>query len=246
MNPRRALIVRSGEREFPAPSGSGIEYVEKVSHSIEAIEPPSSIFAEPVDLAIFTSRAAVGRVLGGTLAEAFARCASRARIVAVGAATAASLAAAGRPADLVAKGSAESILDALGPALAGVAVILPCGDDATALLQEGLSARGAIVRRAVVYRKRPNPREDSLEREILERPFAALCATSSAAARWLFEGLGVPAGERLRRTPALALGPPTRRTLEALGVRRVETATEPTFASAAHALDVLATESPGK
>ncbi len=92
----------------------------------------------------------------------------------------------------------------------------------------------------------PNLRETSLESEILKRPFAAICATSPAAARWLFDGLGAAAAERLRRTPAVALGAPTRRCLEELGVRRVETAAEPTFALAARMLEALATEPRGK
>ena len=82
-------------------------------------------------------------------------------------------------------------------------------------------------------------------REIVERPFAAFCATAPSAAQWLFEGLGPEAEARLRATPAVVLGMSTLRWLDARGVTRIEVAPEASFAAAAQRLEALATAGRG-
>ncbi len=247
MNLPRALVVRSGANPFASfGGGQGIEIVERVSHSIEPVEPPASAFGGPADLTLLTSQVTVERVLGDALGPDFRRCAAGGRVVAVGAATASALRARNLPPDLVAKGFGESILEALPRDLEGRHVLFPCGEDASLEVPEGLRARGARVTRVVVYRKVPNPADPGLERDILERPFAAFCATSPSAARWLFSGVGPLASERLRKTPAVALGPFTRRYLESRGVERIEVAEEARFAAATRLLEALATAPAGK
>ncbi len=74
---------------------------------------------------------------------------------------------------------------------------------------------------------------------------AAFCATSPAAADWLFAGLTPEAAEQLRATPAVALGSTTLERLSALGVERVHAAPEARFRSAGTLLEQLARDSAG-
>jgi len=243
----RALVVRSGARsvlESEAPAS--IEILERVSHRIELLEADSSQLAAPADLAVFTSQIAVALGLAGRGGPALRRCLAAARIVAVGPATAAALRSAGLVPEVIAGGSVESALEVLPERLEGLRVILPCGEDASTALPQALQERGAAVTRWVVYRKVANPPDAALAVEILERPFAAFCATSPAAARWLFEGAGARGLERLRATPAVALGPSTRAFLAERGVARIEVAEEAAFSSALRLLETLATGPPGK
>ena len=243
----RVLVVRSGANPFVrlAPS-SKVEIVEKVSHSIEPVQPAPGALDSPCDLAIFTSQVAVERAFGDeTLSPAFRAAVANAGLVAVGTVTADALEARGLHVALVAKGSADSVLDHLPEHMQGQCVLLPCGEDAAAELPERLRARGAKVKRLVLYRKLPSTFDPTLERGILERPFAAFCATSPSAGSWLFAGLGEAAAERLRRTPAVVLGRFTRRLLESHGVRRIEVTGEARFAEAVAILEHLAQEPAG-
>jgi uroporphyrinogen-III synthase len=243
----RALVVRSGARsvlESGAPAS--IEILERVSHRIEPLEPDPSDLAAPADMAVFTSQVAVAQGLAGRGGEALRRCLAAARIVAVGPATAAALRSAGLVPEVIAGGSAESLLAALPEGLEGLRVVLPCGEDASAALPRALQERGAAVTRRVVYRKVSNPPDSALAAEILARPFAAFCATSPAAARWLFESAGPRGLEQLRTTPAVALGPSTRAFLADRGVVRIEVAEEAAFSSALRLLETLATGPAGK
>ena len=243
MSRPRVLVVRSGANPFLSMEDSPVvEVVERVSHSIEPVDPPEEAFAGPVDLAILTSQVAVERVTGDPrLAERFSKATSGARIAAVGPVTAEALRRRGIDPALSAAGSGEALLEALPERMEGWRVLLPCGEDAAAELPDGLRRRGAIVRRAVVYRKVPRERDAALEREIVDCPFAAFCTTSPSAARWLFEGLGEAAADRLRATPAVVLGRFTRRFLEARGVVQISVTSDQRFAAALSLLEELAT-----
>lgn len=243
----RVLVVRSGMNPFAAAGHSAlVEIVEKVSHAIQPIDPPEELFEGPFDLAVFTSQIAVERVAAdpGRL-EALRRGTAGGRIAAVGEATAEALSASGIPCPLTARGSAESVLEMLPRTLDGWRVLLPCGEDASEELPEGLRQRGAQGIRAVLYRKVALPRDEGLSAEILERPFAAFCATSPSAARWLFDGLPEAAADRLRETAAVVLGRFTRRFLESHGVRHLEVTGEQRFAAAVELLEQLATAPAG-
>ena len=242
MSRPRALVVRSGANPFISLAASPrIDIVEKVSHSIEPVEPDKSALQIPADFVVFTSQVAVERAFGdSSLAPLFRQAAAGARVVAVGSATGEALAAKAIAADLVAGGSAESVLERLPGDLQGKRVVLPCGEDASVELPEQLGSRGAHVLRLVLYRKVPNPPDPVLEREIVERPFAAFCTTSPSAARWLFAGLGEAAAARLRETPAVVLGRFTRRFLESHGVARIRVTEEARFSEAVWLLEELA------
>jgi len=242
----RALVVRSGMNPFAALAESPrLEIVEKSSHTIEPVAAAPEAIEGSYDLAVFTSQIAVeGLASQPALFAAFQRALAGGRIAAVGAVTAERLQGHGIHAALTAAGSAEGVLDVLPRALDGWRVLLPCGEDASEELPEGLRYRGAHVDRLVLYRKVARPHDAALARQILEQPFAAFCTTSPSAARWLFESLPEPAADRLRATPAVVLGRFTRRFLESHGVFRIETAEEPRFAAAVQLLEKLALPKP--
>ncbi len=238
----RVLVVRSGERSIlSSDAPPGIELVERVSHRIESVAPAEDPEALEADLVLFTSQIAVERGLSGPGGAALRRLLASARVAAVGPATAAALKAAGFPPQVVGGGSAEALLRELPAPLHGMRVLFPCGADASEVLPGGLRARGASVLRRVVYVKRANPPDPALAAEIEERPFAAFCATSPAAGRWLLETAGETGAARLRSIPAVALGPSTRQFLEAAGVARVEVPGEAGFGPALRLLEALAT-----
>ena len=243
----RVLVVRSGMNPFASAGQSAlVEIVERVSHAIEPVDPPEDAFEGAWDLAVFTSQIAVERVSADPRRlEAFRRTTAKGRIAAVGEATADALARHEIHVSLTARGTAESVLELLPRTLDGWRVVLPCGDDASGELPEGLRYRGAHVERVVLYRKVPCPHDEELAGEILERPFAAFCTTSPAAASWLFGGLSMGAADRLRRTPAVVLGRFTRRFLESHGVERIEVTDEQRFAAAVRLLETLATAPAG-
>jgi uroporphyrinogen III methyltransferase/synthase len=236
------LVIRSGANPFASFAGSAhVEIVERASHAIVPVEPARDALEAPADWVIFTSQVAVERAFGDAgLAARLHKSSAGARLVAVGAATGEALQSRGARADLIAGGSAESILERLPPDLKGRAVLLPCGEDASPDLPERLRSRGARVNRVVLYRKVGNPREPDFEAEIVERPFAAFCTTSPSAARWLFHDLGDAAAARLRVTPAVVLGRFTRRFLESYGVVRIEVTEEARFSEAVVLLELLA------
>ena len=242
----RALVVRSGENPFPfAPGPLSVEIVEKVSHSIEPLREGVEQLDSAADLAIFTSQVAVRRLSEEPgLLDRFRKAISRGRIAAVGAATAAALGKEGLAVAIVAAGSSEGVLADLPHDLEGQRVLLPRGQDASEELPAGLAHRGAHVLPIVLYRKVLRPRDDNLDSEIVESPFAAFCATSPAAACWLFEGIGAAPLARLRAIPAVTLGRFTARFLASHGIIRVEIAPEANFTSAAQLLVAVATGSP--
>lgn len=240
------LVVRSGANPFLSfGESTSVDVVEHVSHTLEPLVPPPAA-DEPADLVVFTSQVAVERVTKDpVLAPLRRRIESAARVAAVGPATAEALRRHGIEPGLAAEGSAEALLARLPARLDGWCILFPCGEDAAEELPEGLRRRGAHVERLAVYRKVGRSREPALEVEIRDRPFAALCATSPSAAAWLLDGLADDAAERLRHTPAVALGPFTRRYLEARGFERIAVTDEPRFAAALRLLEALASSTGG-
>jgi uroporphyrinogen-III synthase len=243
----RVLVVRSGANPFARiPPASGLEVVERVSHSIEPVDVAASAFDRPADFAIFTSQVAVERLLSDeSLAVRLRGAVSAGRVVAVGRATEAALRRHGLPPQVVSRGSGEAILDALPSRLGGIHVLLPRGEDATPELPEGLSRRGAEVTGLTVYRKVPALPDADLARQIVDHPFRAFCVTSPSAGAWLFGGLSEAAAQRLRETPAVVLGRYTRRYLESHGIARISVTAVPQFEAAASMLETLARVPPG-
>jgi|GEM_PF-1439201 uroporphyrinogen-III synthase len=240
----RVLVVRSGANPFARlPTRTGLEIVERVSHSIGPLPVPSTVFDGHEDYVVFTSQVTVERLLGGAdaaLAQAVRRVIAGAKLVAVGPATEGALRRHGLFPDVVARGGAESVLERLPKRLDGIQVLHPCAEDASPDLAEGLHRRGATVTRVPVYRKVPTPPDPELAREIVENPFRAFCVTSPSAATWLFHKLPADAARRLRETPAVVLGPYTRRYLESHGVEHIAVTDEARFDAAARLLEALA------
>lgn len=242
----RVLVVRSGEKPFlGAAARPRVDVVERVTHVVEGIDPEAGAIEGPFELVLFTSRIAVVRALEDPWADALRPLAEHARRGAVGEATALALRAAGLPPEIVAGGSAEALLAALPERLDGVRVLLPCGEDASTALPEGLAERGARVTRCVVYRKIPRPPVPALAAELRQARFAAFGATSPAAARWLFQCAGSAGGRALKALPAVALGQATAAFLRSRGVERVEVAAKPRFSDALVLLEALASP-PGR
>jgi uroporphyrinogen-III synthase len=236
--------VRSGARPFGGVAG--VDVVEYVSHTVEPVAPAASELTEGWDTVIVTSQTAVEQIARDARnADVLRRGLESGTLMAVGEATAEALRQHGLRPDHVAGGSARSMLEGLNETLSGRRVLWPCGEDASLDLSELLKERGAQVRRLVLYRKRPVPANPALSAEILERPPAAFCPTSPAAAEWLFGVLPDAAADRLRKTPAVALGPSTLEKLAALGVERVEVSRDARFGSAADLLARLATAAHG-
>ena len=240
--------MRSGTRPFADPAGGAdYELVERVSHAIVSVDLPADAFAEPADYAVFTSVTTVERLFTDEGARSsLMKSLGGGQVVAVGSATGSSLRERGVTPAIVAAGSGEAILARLPQDLDGRRILLPCGEDAASRLPEALVARGARVTRLDVYRKVPTPADPGLDREILKRPFCAFCTTSPRAAAWLFSDRSDPAAQRLRETPAVVLGPSTRRFLETRQVERICTTAEPRFRAAAALLGMLATAPVGK
>ena len=230
------LVVRSGSRPFP-PLPAGLSLRELVSHMVTPVSPPPRAFEGSPDYVIFTSQPAVARVAGEPDLE---RIVASSRVAAVGQATAEALRRHGVDPAVVGSGSAESLLEVLPQNLDGKRFLLPCAEDAGPALPRSLENRGATVERVVVYRKNPCRFDAGVSEELLERPVAAFCATAPSAAAWLFAGLSQAAARLLRTTPAVALGPATRRRLDALGVTAIRVAEPATLESAARLLATLA------
>lgn len=238
------LVVRSGARPFGAIPG--VDVAEYVSHAVEPVAPAASEWTQPWDTVIVTSQTAVEQIARDARnADVLRRGLETGTLVAVGEATADALRQHGLQPDRVAAGSARSMLEGLSSTLSGRRVLWPCGEDASVDLSELLQERGARVKKLVLYRKRPAPANPALSAEVVERPLAAFCTTSPAAAQWLFDSLTEAAAERLRGIPAVALGPSTLERLAALGVERVEVSTQARFGSAADLLARLASETRG-
>jgi len=247
-NGPRVLIVRSGANPFARlPTRTGLEIVERVSHSIAPLPVPLTVFDRREDYVVFTSQVTVERLLTDeALAPAARRVIAGARLVAVGPATEGALRRHGLFPDVVARGGAESVLGRLPKRLEGIHVLHPCAEDASPELAEGLHRRGASVTRVPVYRKVPTPPDPELAREIVDNPFRAFCVTSPSAATWLFHKLPPEAANRLRETPAVVLGPYTRRYLESHGVEHIAVTDEARFDAAAKMLEALAGGAPAQ
>ena len=242
MSQPRILVVRSGERPFSDWGGHpDADILERESHLVETAAVRVDALRPPFDLAVFTSQAAVERLLSaGELEEPFRKGLDRGRVAAVGPGTAGALRRRGVEPQMVAASSTESLLADLPESLQGWRIIWPCGEDAPASLPDELTRRGAAVERLVLYRKRPRQSDPDLAREILERPLAAFCVTSPAAGEWLLRALPREAIRAIQAVPAVVLGPSSRRFLEGQGFTDIRMSSPGTYAGAAALLTRLA------
>lgn len=232
----RLLVVRSGGRPFPEELTPGLEIVDRATHEIVDLEPDAALLEGRFDLVIVTSRAAVERLV----AREDLRTRLSGRVIAVGPATAELLRAHLATAVEDGGGSARRILEMLPRDLSGRRILLPRGEDASDELAREIARRGGQIVALTLYRKTPRAYDVALDTLITEAGVAVFCATSPAAARWLFEGASREAQDLLRHTTAVVLGESTREDLVGRGVLRVEIAGTPTFESAARLAASLA------
>jgi uroporphyrinogen-III synthase len=210
------LIEQAGGRAIPFPT---IEILPS-AHP----EPARGLLAEPWDLLIFVSRNAVEQALPLFPAT---RLPSEPELGAVGAATAKALAEAGRLPDLMPSTGYDSESLLALPRLAdmrGRRVLIVRGEGGRPLLGDTLSARGAEVAYAEVYR-RTLPRADAAS--LLTRwdsDVQLVTATSGEVLDNLCTLLGEEGRERLLATPLAVVSERTAAAARALGFPRVEIA----------------------
>ncbi len=174
---------------------------------------------EGFDWLIFTSQNAV-RYFGERLYAAGkdARALSKAKIAAIGTATAESLKEIGLSADLIPREfRAEGLIEAfLGEDLKGRRILLPRAAEAREILPEKLRERGAEVRVVTAYRTiLPEESREALI-AALEEGVDVVTFTSSSTARNFFRLLD-GREELLRKVTLASIGPITSETLRQLG-----------------------------
>jgi uroporphyrinogen III methyltransferase/synthase len=232
---RTVIVTRSGPRAHglvDALQRAGAETIEvPLTGQVEAADGGAALRAAAGEVAqygwvVLTSVNAVTRFMG-SLRDA--RALGRAKVAAVGPATAEALRRAGVAPDLVpAEHWAPGLIEVfpVADATSGdVRVLFPCADQAPSTIPEGLAQKGWDVRRVEAYRTvalaAPEP-------ELLARMAAAdaltLTATSAAKA---FVALGGADGGPLPAPPlVLCIGPTTAASAEALGLAGVQMARE--------------------
>ncbi|MBK7540631.1 MAG: uroporphyrinogen-III synthase [Candidatus Competibacteraceae bacterium] len=174
------------------------------------------------DLAIFTSANAVERALPliqqrGGLPPAL-------EIAAVGKATARKLAQFGIDRCLQPESfSSEGLLALMRfRNVAGQRIAIVGGENGRALLADALTARGARVDRAEVYRReRPSADSERLLECWARGEIGAVVVTSTEILLNLFDMLSEPGQGYLRDTPLVAISPRTRQTAAEYGCRRL-------------------------
>ncbi|HEX9035617.1 MAG TPA: uroporphyrinogen-III synthase [Ktedonobacterales bacterium] len=146
----------------------------------------------------------------------------RARVAAIGPATARALEARGVGVDLTPdEYIAEGILDGLGN-VAGQRLLLARADIARRALADGLRLRGAVVDEVAAYRTVIQPvSPDAIHQALDGEPVDAITFTSSSTARGLLAGLaalGRDPRAALRGVALAAIGPVTAATLREAGL----------------------------
>lgn len=221
----------------------------------EVREVPSIAFAPPADpgpldaalrdagrfaWVVFASATAVERTVARMRALGLDPAAlARARLAAVGPATAERVARELRPPDLVPSDArGEAMAAALAPHVAGREVLLPRPAEGRPELVEGLRAAGALLAAVEAYRTVPAPAEAirPLAAWIAAGEVDAVAFASPSAVDAVVAGLGADAA-LLRRVALAAIGPTTAAALRGAGL---EPAVEPARHTGADLADAIA------
>ena len=210
---------------------------------------PSAVAAlvgsiEPGDWVVATSAYAVEVLLDGAHAIGVDLAAGSrgVRWAAVGPATARALELAGIRTAFRPDRETGAALAATLPIDAGASVVLPAGDLADRALAEGLSARGARVRQATIYRTAAGEgTADALAAALERRPVAVTLASPSAAQGLvrLADALGASARAAVRAIPVVEIGPTTSDRASELGLSVAATARQTGPAATADAVAAL-------
>lgn len=159
-----------------------------------------------------------------------ARALARAKVAAIGPATAAALAACGVRADCVpGEYRAEAVVDALkSEVTSGTRVLLARAEEAREVLPESLKALGAEVDVAAAYcTKQAEADGAALAKKLTSGEIDIVTFTSSSTAKNLCAILG--GAEPLQHVKCVAIGPITAKTCEALGIKPAAVAKEYTI-----------------
>jgi uroporphyrinogen-III synthase len=128
--------------------------------------------------------------------------------------------------------------------VAGQAIVIVRGEGGRELLAETLTARGARVVHAEVYRReRPVTDVAALLDRWARGEIGAVVVTSTESLMNLFDMLGVAGQDYLRRTPMIAIGARTVQTASNLGCQHLLLAREASNAAIAAALRCLTANS---
>ena len=183
------------------------------------------------DWLIFTSANGVEhffRALDATGKDA--RALARAKVAAIGPATAAALAACGVRADCMpGEYRAEAVVEALkGDVRSGTRVLLARAEEAREVLPESLRALGAEVTVAAAYcTKQAEADGAALAKKLTSGEIDIVTFTSSSTAKNLCAILG--GAEPLQHVKCVAIGPITAKTCETLGIKPAAVAKEYTI-----------------
>jgi uroporphyrinogen III methyltransferase/synthase len=189
------------------------------------------------DAVIFTSRNAVDSFFGRAAKLRLKGLPRPKRLYAVGAATAAALAARRwRGARLPDRFRGEELAKAMGE-VRGWRVLMPCSQIARGQLARLLRRRGAAVLRAQAYRTLPDESAAARLKAAAREGIDAVLFASGSAVGQFWDQLGPAACARLFKTAAAAaIGPVTSSALRARGVKAV---VEPKAATARALLRAL-------
>jgi uroporphyrinogen-III synthase len=246
---RRIAITRPREHAADLASrleALGAQVTALPAIAIEPVDDPSLLDVALTELAtydwiVFTSANGVHafeRRLQANALEWTAR--QRARVAAIGPATAAALQAQGITADLVpTEYIAEQLVDALGN-VAGQRILLPRADIARETLRDELRLRGADVNEIAAYRTVAQPlAPELLERVLRTERVDAITFTSSSTVRSLIESLrssDYDPQQTLIGITLACIGPITAATLRECGLEPGLVAQEYTIAGLVAAL----------
>jgi uroporphyrinogen III methyltransferase/synthase len=189
-----------------------IDHVQALEHALESLD--------RFDWIVFTSAHGV-EVFFERLASAGgdSRRLARARVAAIGPATARALSRHGVRADWIPKEfRAEALADGLGPHVRDKRVLLPRAEGARDLLPISLARAGAEVVDVATYRAKPPDALPGRVLELLERgSIDAITFTSSSTVRHFHKLLGDETTRKTMGAAIACIGPVTAETARALG-----------------------------
>lgn len=252
---KRVLVTRSREQASALSALLAEQGAEPVEVPVLEIIPPDSYEGldgairrlDSYDWVVFTSANGVRIFLRRLAALGLdVRALGRARLAAIGPATADELERCCLRVDLVPE---EYVAEAVAAALVasgvdGLRVLLPRAEMARETLAEELEKAGATVDKVVCYRTVPALRRlAGLREELREGEIDVVTFASSSTVRFLVEGLGDDAAVLLSNAKVACIGPITADTARDLGIRVDIVASDHTIPGLVEALvSVLTTE----
>jgi uroporphyrinogen III methyltransferase/synthase len=248
---KRVLLLRAAHQIGPTTRLVRARGAEPIAFPVIALAPPPDPerVARAVrhlgryDFVVLTSQNGVAALFAEIERQGLdARAFGRARVAAIGPATAAELARRGVRADLVAaefvaESLADALLGAFGERAAGARVLVARALVAREILPERLRAAGVEVDVVPVYQTVAASAERAAELCALLPSVDAVLLTSSSTAERLAALCGPDAPGALAHCTLASIGPVTTRTAERLGLRVAVTAAVSTTAGLIDALE---------